>query len=598
MADRGARLLRKEKRKAKVGEPSDYTSDDDQSEEYEPGPDSGNNPVVIADEKELAHYNFPLFVPGSLEEKDLLVKIALISQHVDEENPKLDISGTEAYLLTNCLENLDNPPRRFSKDLAMTDMLGNRYRMTVSNHHSEFPSRFLVNTDWSRFVHLHKLKEGDELGFYRLLDPDFGQTCCIVRPFKNPGNLEPSSFSDDNQSMRILPSPEPSVFYETHENDCARVAAARMEEHGKLKWIWHSHMICKDKKEAEVWFSRLKALISRGHQRKWITEPKTDGILSGAASPTAYTRSSPLNPPFGSADGLQKDGANHLHSHCPTKSSLDKTFLNVTFSSDPASPSVHLVSSGGSDGIHGHMKRKREDAFTVNPSRAVGSTTSKDSGQDDAEKNSTGNQLRPCFLINHPIRQTSEIYFPFSDQCLVVDVRIAGYSIIGQSTPGLQRDNWFIMCHRGEGRTIFYNGRTIHRLPNLPCIPMDSKILACYWGNPGRDCRVLLLAFTGNVVTCLPYSSGVWAYGRGLVWSDYHITFETAASQKPEGHITTQDGFSWVDAKSGRLYVYRGLWSQFDNHELLRTPTVAEIIVTMGVNIFRDSDRICSLIQV
>ncbi|KAL3649307.1 hypothetical protein CASFOL_005710 [Castilleja foliolosa] len=148
---------------------------------------------------------------GSLEEKDLLVKIALTSQHVDEENPKLDISGTEAYLLTNCLENLDNPPRRFSKDLAMTDMLGNRYRMTVSNHHSEFPSRFLVNTDWSRFVHLHKLKEGDELGFYRLLDPDSGQTCCIVRPFKNPGNLELSSFSDDNQSMRILPSPENSV---------------------------------------------------------------------------------------------------------------------------------------------------------------------------------------------------------------------------------------------------------------------------------------------------------------------------------------------------------------------------------------------------
>ncbi|KAL3649306.1 hypothetical protein CASFOL_005709 [Castilleja foliolosa] len=70
MADSGraARLLRIEKRKAKgkakVGEPSDYTSDDDQSEEYEPGPDSGNNPVVIADEKELAHYNFPLFVPG------------------------------------------------------------------------------------------------------------------------------------------------------------------------------------------------------------------------------------------------------------------------------------------------------------------------------------------------------------------------------------------------------------------------------------------------------------------------------------------------------------------------------------------------------
>ncbi|XP_028065915.1 PH, RCC1 and FYVE domains-containing protein 1-like [Camellia sinensis] len=65
-------------------------------------------------------------------------------------------------------------------------------------------------------------------------------------------------------------------------------------------------LICKDKDEAEKWFISLKALISRGHQRKWRTEWSA-GIPSEANSPRTYTRrSSPLNSPFGSGDSLQK----------------------------------------------------------------------------------------------------------------------------------------------------------------------------------------------------------------------------------------------------------------------------------------------------
>ena len=65
--------------------------------------------------------------------------------------------------------------------------------------------------------------------------------------------------------------------------------------------------ICKDKDEAEVWFSGLKALISRGHQRKWRIESRSDGIPSGATSPRTFTRrSSPLNTPFDGGDILQK----------------------------------------------------------------------------------------------------------------------------------------------------------------------------------------------------------------------------------------------------------------------------------------------------
>ncbi|XP_050236206.1 PH, RCC1 and FYVE domains-containing protein 1-like [Mercurialis annua] len=156
-------------------------------------------------------------------------------------------------------------------------------------------------------------------------------------------------------------------------------------------------LICKDKDEAEVWFSGLKALISRSHQRKWRTESRSDGIPSEANSPRTYTRrSSPLNSPFGSNDSLQKDG-DHLRLHSPyespPKNGLDKAFSDVIlyavppkgfFPSDSASASVHSLSSGGSDSVHGHMKAMAMDAFRVSLSSAV-SSSSQGSGHDDGD---------------------------------------------------------------------------------------------------------------------------------------------------------------------------------------------------------------------
>ncbi|XP_034687870.1 PH, RCC1 and FYVE domains-containing protein 1 isoform X1 [Vitis riparia] len=158
-------------------------------------------------------------------------------------------------------------------------------------------------------------------------------------------------------------------------------------------------LICKDKDEAEVWFSGLKALISRGgHHRKWRTESRSDGIPSEANSPRTYTRrSSPLNSPFGSADSLQKDGGDHLRLHSPyespPKSVMEKAFSDVIlyavppkgfFPSDSASGSVHSLSSGGSDSVHGHMKAMTMDAFRVSLSSAV-SSSSQGSGHDDGD---------------------------------------------------------------------------------------------------------------------------------------------------------------------------------------------------------------------
>ncbi|XP_031251512.1 PH, RCC1 and FYVE domains-containing protein 1-like [Pistacia vera] len=156
-------------------------------------------------------------------------------------------------------------------------------------------------------------------------------------------------------------------------------------------------LICKDKDEAEVWFSGLKALISRSHHRKWRTESRSDGIPSEANSPRTYTRrSSPLNSPFGSNDSLQKDG-DHLRLHTPydspPKNGLDKAYSDVIlyavppkgfFPPDSASASVHSLSSGGSDSVHGHMKAMSMDAFRVSLSSAV-SSSSQGSGHDDGD---------------------------------------------------------------------------------------------------------------------------------------------------------------------------------------------------------------------
>ncbi|KAJ8551330.1 hypothetical protein K7X08_000700 [Anisodus acutangulus] len=157
-------------------------------------------------------------------------------------------------------------------------------------------------------------------------------------------------------------------------------------------------LICKDKDEAEVWFSGLKALIAHGHQRKWRTESRSDGISSGATSPRTYTRrSSPLHSPFSSGDSLQKDGGDQLRLHSPyespPKNGLDKAFSDVIlyavppkgfFPSDSANASVNSMSSGGSDSVHGQMKGIGMDNFRVSLSSAV-SSSSQGSGHDDGD---------------------------------------------------------------------------------------------------------------------------------------------------------------------------------------------------------------------
>ncbi|CAN8244117.1 unnamed protein product [Cochlearia groenlandica] len=155
-------------------------------------------------------------------------------------------------------------------------------------------------------------------------------------------------------------------------------------------------LICKDKDEAEVWFSGLKVLISRFHQRRCRTELRSDETPSKATSPRTYTRrSSPLHSPFSSNENIQKDGSNldSLHSpyESPPKNGIDKACSDMSlyavppkgfFHSDLATISIHSLSSGGSDTAHGHMNDM--DPFRVSLSSAI-SSLSHGSGHDDGD---------------------------------------------------------------------------------------------------------------------------------------------------------------------------------------------------------------------
>ncbi|XP_044478340.1 PH, RCC1 and FYVE domains-containing protein 1-like [Mangifera indica] len=157
-------------------------------------------------------------------------------------------------------------------------------------------------------------------------------------------------------------------------------------------------LICKDKDEAEVWFTGLKAVISRSHQRRGRGESRSDGISSGANSPRGHTqRSSPLSSPFGSSGSSLKDGLDPLRLHTPYESppkvGFEKVLSDVIlydvppkvlFPSESGCGSVHSFSSGGSDGKTGRLKGVTGDAFRVSLSSAV-SSSSQGSGHDDGD---------------------------------------------------------------------------------------------------------------------------------------------------------------------------------------------------------------------
>ncbi|GAB4831743.1 hypothetical protein Ancab_005755 [Ancistrocladus abbreviatus] len=149
-------------------------------------------------------------------------------------------------------------------------------------------------------------------------------------------------------------------------------------------------VICKDRDEAEVWFTGLKALILR-HQRIGRAVPRS-GVSSEATSPK-----DPLSSGFGNSNSSQKDGADPLYFHTPCESprkiGLDKALPDVILCTVPskslfvpeaASASVQSFASGGLDGLNACIKGANADAFRVSLSSAV-SSSSQGSGHDEGD---------------------------------------------------------------------------------------------------------------------------------------------------------------------------------------------------------------------
>ncbi|KAB1224986.1 Ultraviolet-B receptor UVR8 [Morella rubra] len=148
-------------------------------------------------------------------------------------------------------------------------------------------------------------------------------------------------------------------------------------------------LICKDKAEAEIWFSGIKALISHGRHQRGRSESRSDEVSSEANSPRAHTqRSSPFSSPFGSGGSSQQDGLDPLHLRTPLESplkiGLEKALSDVMqnagppkvfFPADSACGSVHCLSSGVSDGITGRKNGMAMDTFRVSLSSAVSSSS-------------------------------------------------------------------------------------------------------------------------------------------------------------------------------------------------------------------------------
>ncbi|KAF2322509.1 hypothetical protein GH714_017362 [Hevea brasiliensis] len=178
--------------------------------------------------------------------------------------------------------------------------------------------------------------------------------------------------------------------------------SGKEEKHLKLihvsRIISGQRTICKDKDEAEVWITGLKALISRNRLRKGRADSRSDGISSEATSPRAPTqRSSPLSSAFGSGDSSQKDDMDPLRLRTPydspPKAGLEKALSDVELyvvapkvlcPPESACGSVHSVSSGGSEAMNGRLKGMSVDAFRVSLSSAV-SSSSQGSGHDDSD---------------------------------------------------------------------------------------------------------------------------------------------------------------------------------------------------------------------
>ncbi|KAL6500015.1 hypothetical protein OROGR_027925 [Orobanche gracilis] len=155
MADRESRPgpSRRDKGKAKVGEPIELSSDDDQKEKKliwpAPSDDGDDDPV---------------------EEGQLCLSRILTSREADPTNPVFFIDAYEAYVLTDSAVFLEPPSPSYSKTLTVFDDETRMYDMVLSYCVNADWAGYSITHDWDKFITVHSLKAGDEIFFYRQMN--------------------------------------------------------------------------------------------------------------------------------------------------------------------------------------------------------------------------------------------------------------------------------------------------------------------------------------------------------------------------------------------------------------------------------------------
>ncbi|KAK7362262.1 hypothetical protein VNO77_04372 [Canavalia gladiata] len=130
-------------------------------------------------------------------------------------------------------------------------------------------------------------------------------------------------------------------------------------------------LICKDKDEAEIWFVGLKALVTRGNNRKWRLESRTDSLCS--YSPKSGTRrSTPSISPFDPGDA--SGGAFDLQNRWVKAFSEIISYSAASKSSSQAESIANSSFSSGSVD-NSSNRNSASEAFRVSLSSAVSSSS-------------------------------------------------------------------------------------------------------------------------------------------------------------------------------------------------------------------------------
>ncbi|TKY58824.1 E3 ubiquitin-protein ligase HERC2 [Spatholobus suberectus] len=132
-------------------------------------------------------------------------------------------------------------------------------------------------------------------------------------------------------------------------------------------------LICKDKDEAEIWFVGLKALVTRGNNRKWRFESRTDDSLYSDSPKSGTQRSTPSITPF-SDPGDSGGGAFDLQNRWVKAFS---EIISYTAASKNSSQAESIANSSLSSGSvdNSSNRNSASEAFRVSLSSAVSSSS-------------------------------------------------------------------------------------------------------------------------------------------------------------------------------------------------------------------------------